>query len=82
MILVQIPTETSYWGSNISESDVERIADNLEHLIRSEFADAPFGIQFERTATPIRGGVHCDDGDFYAVWSVRDFIENNWHKAL
>lgn len=82
MILVQIPTEISYWGSNISESDVERIADNLEHLIRSEFSDAPFEIQFERTATPIRGGVHCDDGDFDAEESVRDFIQNNWDKAL
>ena len=55
MITVQLPTDPAYWscfwGSDYEEG-VARANDNLEAMIRSEFADAPFEIRFERTATP------------------------------
>jgi len=79
-ITVQLPTEPSYWGSEATESDVERILSNLESMISREFADSPYNISFERTASPTGSGIHgdceaaCDD--------VRVFIEENWIAAL
>ena len=79
-ITVQLPTEPSYWGSDATESDVERILSNLESMISREFADSPYNISFERTASPTGSGIHgdceaaCDD--------VRVFIEENWIAAL
>jgi hypothetical protein len=79
-ITVQLPTEPSYWGSDVTESDAARICDNLESMISREFADSPYNISFERTANPTGSGIHgdceaaCDD--------VRVFIEENWIAAL
>lgn len=79
-ITVQLPTEPSYWGSDATESDVERILSNLESMISREFSDSPYNISFERTASPTGSGIHgdceaaCDD--------VRVFIEENWIAAL
>ena len=79
-ITVQLPTEPSYWGSEATESDVERILSNLESMIAREFFSSPYNISFERTATPSGSGIHgdceaaCDD--------VRLFIEENWTAAL
>lgn len=79
-ITVQLPTEPSYWGGEATESDVERILSNLESMISREFADSPYNISFERTASPTGSGIHgdceaaCDD--------VRVFIEENWIAAL
>jgi len=79
-ITVQLPTEPSYWGSDVTESDVERILRNLESMISREFSDSPYNISFERTASPTGSGIHgdceaaCDD--------VRVFIEENWIAAL
>lgn len=80
MITVQLPTELSYWGSTATEADVTRILDNLEAMIRSEFADAPFELHFERTATPMPRGVIGDDDE--AVEAVFEFIATNWTNAL
>jgi hypothetical protein len=79
-ITVQLPTEVSYWGSEATESDVERILSNLETMIAREFSSSPYNISFERTATPIGSGV---DGDCEAACDdVRLFIEENWTAAL
>lgn len=80
MITVQLPTEPSYWGSFATEADVTRANDNLEAMIRSEFADAPFEIRFERTATPAPRGVLGHDEE--AVEAVFEFIATNWTNAL
>lgn len=80
MITVQLPTEISYWGDTANESDIERICDNMESMIRNEFSEAPFEIQFERTATPRGNGVHGDNAD--ACAEVYDWIQNNWVMAL
>ena len=79
-ITVQLPTEPSYWGSDVTDSDVERINCNLESMIAREFADSPYNISFERTATPSGSGV---DGDCEAACDdVRLFIQENWTAAL
>jgi hypothetical protein len=83
MITVQLPTEPSYWGCYCCsdyEEGVARANDNLEAMIRSEFADAPFKIRFERTATPEPRGVLGDDEE--AVEAVFEFIATNWTNAL
>ena len=54
-VLVQLPTEVSYWGSTATESDVARICGNLESLIRAEFS-ARLNLTFERTVYPCGGG--------------------------
>ena len=83
MITVQLPTDPAYWscfwGSDYEEG-VARANDNLEAMIRSEFADAPFEIRFERTATPAPRGVLGHDEE--AVEAVFEFIATNWTNAL
>jgi hypothetical protein len=80
IITVQLPTETSYWGSTATDADVTRALDNLEAMIRREFSDAPFEIAFERTRTPTGSGIHGDDADTVEI--IREFIETNWTAAL
>lgn len=78
-VLIQLPTEPSYWGSTATESDVSRILDNLQSMIRAQFAGY-FDITFERTANPRGGGVHSDDSD--AVELISEWISENWTAAL
>jgi hypothetical protein len=78
-VLVQLPTEPSYWGSEVTESDVSRICDNLESMIRSEFS-ARIDLSFERTQTPRDGGVHSIHED--SAQNVWNWIANNWTAAL
>lgn len=78
-VLIQLPTEISYWGSTATESDVSRILDNLQSMIRAEFAGY-FDLTFERTATPRGSGVHSDDS--YAVELISEWISDNWTAAL
>ena len=78
-VFIQIPTEVSYWGSTATESDVSRILDNLQSMIRAQFAGY-FDLTFERTANPRGGGVHSDDSD--AVELISEWISENWTAAL
>ena len=78
-VFIQLPTEVSYWGSDATESDVSRICDNLESLIRAEF-DARLDLTFERTANPRGGGVHSAHED--SAQEVWNWIANNWTAAL
>jgi hypothetical protein len=83
MITVQLPTDPTYWGcfwGSDSEQAIARANDNLEAMIRREFADAPFELTFERTATPFSRGVFGDDEE--AVEAVFEFIASNWTNAL
>lgn len=78
-ITVQLPTDPSYWGSTATTADVERILDNLESMIRSEFGDR-YELEFERTQTPEGSGVHSEnesDGK-----EIHSWIQNNWAAAL
>lgn len=78
-VLIQIPTEVSYWGSEVTESDVARICDNLESIIRAEFS-ARLNLTFERTISPRGGGVHSLHED--SAQDVWNWIANNWTAAL
>jgi len=78
-ILIQLPTEPSYWGSTATPADVERIIDRLEGMLRSEFGDR-YDLLFERRPQPEGSGVHCvHDGSAQEVW---EWIGNNWTAAL
>jgi len=76
---IQLPTEPSYWGSPSTPTDVVRILDNLESMIRSEFGDR-YDLVFERTQTPQGSGVHPDDGSDGE--EIYEWIQNNWGAAL
>ena len=78
-VLIQLPTEVSYWGSTATESDVSRICDNLESLIRAEFGER-LVLLFERTATPLGDGISSDHED--SAQEVWNWIANNWTAAL
>ena len=79
-VLIQLPTEPSYWGSTANETnDLPNILDRMESMIRAEFG-ARFDLTFERTQTPRGGGVHseCDE----TVETIHRWIEENWEAAL
>ena len=78
-VLIQLPTEVSYWGSEAAESDVARICDNLESIIRAEFS-ARLSLTFERTVSPRGGGVHSMHEE--SAQDVWNWIANNWTAAL
>ena len=78
-VLIQLPSDPSYWGSTATQADVSRILDNLQSMIRAEFAGY-FDLTFERTANPRGGGVHSDDSD--AVELISEWISENWTAAL
>ena len=78
-VLIQLPSDPSYWGSTATESDVSRICDNLQSMIRAQFAGY-FDLTFERTANPRGSGVHSDDSD--AVELISEWISENWTAAL
>ena len=78
-VLIQLPTDPSYWGSTATQADVSRICDNLQSMIRAQFAGY-FDLTFERTATPRGSGVHSDDSD--AVELISEWISDNWTAAL
>ena len=78
-VLIQLPTEVSYWGSTATESNVSRICDNLESLIRAEVGER-LVLNFERTATPLGDGISSDHED--SAQEVWNWIANNWTTAL
>jgi len=79
-ITVQLPTEISYWGDEATESDVTRILDNFEAMIKNEFRTATLEIRFERTPTPRGNGVHGDNEE--ACQDIFEWMQNNWVMAL
>lgn len=78
-VLIQLPTEPSYWGSSATSRDVSRICDNLEEMISSRFEEF-LEIRFDRVENPTGCGVHCDCDE--TVETVHRWIEENWEVAL
>lgn len=78
-VLIQLPTEPSYWGSSATPDDVDRILDSLESLVRSEF-ESRAEVEFERTPTPRSSGVHSQD--FSLAADVHAWIQDHWTAAL
>ena len=78
IITVQLPTETSYWGSTATEADVYRIIGNLEMMIRSQFPDVD--IDFQHMQEPRGRGIWGDDECL--MDSIHQFIQDNWTSAL
>jgi hypothetical protein len=78
IITVQLPTETSYWGSTATEADVYRIIGNLETMIRSQFPDVD--IDFQHMQEPRGRGIFGDDESL--MDSIYQFIQDNWTAAL
>lgn len=78
-VLIQLPTEPSYWGSSATPDDVDRILDSLESLVRSEF-ESRAEVEFERTSTPRSSGVHSQD--FSLAADVHAWIQDHWTAAL
>ena len=78
-VLIQLPSDPSYWGSTATQADVSRILDNLQSMIRAQFAGY-FDLTFERTATPRGSGVHSDDSD--AVELISEWISDHGTAAL
>ena len=78
-VLIQLSSDPSHWGSTATESDVSRICENLESLIRAEFG-ARLELTFERTQTPRGGGVHSIHED--SAQEVWNWISENWTAAL
>jgi len=77
-ITIQLPTETSYWGSTATEADVYRIIGNLEMMIRSQFPDVD--IDFQHIPEPRGRGIWGDDGSL--IDSIHQYIQDNWTAAL
>lgn len=78
-VTIQLPTEPSYWGSTATESDVVRILDNLESMIRGEF-EKRAELQFERTTAPRGNGVHSEDN--VLAGQIHWWISLYWTAAL
>jgi hypothetical protein len=78
-VLIQLPTEPRYWGSTATETDVSRICDNLESMIRAEFGERAI-LTFERTSNPHGQGITCAHDDTAQI--VWEWIANNWTAAL
>ena len=79
-VLIQLPSEPSYWGSTANETnDLPNILDRMESMIRAEFG-ARFDLTFERTQTPLGQGVHSDDED--SAQEIWNWISDNWTAAL
>ena len=78
-VTVQLPTETSYWPNDATESDVSRICDNLESMIRAQFGERLVLI-FERTDNVRGTGIHSAHED--SAREVWNWISDNWTAAL
>lgn len=78
-ITIQLPTETSYWGSNATEADVVRINDTLETMLRGEFGERA-DLTFERTSTPRGSGIHGDDSELCE--EIHEWLQERWTAAL
>jgi len=78
-VIIQLPTEPRYWGSTATPADVDRILENIEGMIWSEFGER-FRLLFMRVPETVGGGVHCiNEACAQEVW---EWIANNWTAAL
>lgn len=74
---VKISSEPSYYGSECTQQDADRIVESLGSLIRSEFP----GIQTEKYVDG-QGSSKTNGPDESLVEEINLWIENNWTAAL
>ena len=74
---VQISNEPSYYGSECTQDDADRITNNLDQMIQSEFP----GIQTEEYEDG-DGSSKTTGPDESVVEEINLWIENNWTAAL
>ena len=73
---VKISSEPSYYGSECTQQDADRIVESLGNLIRTEFP----GIQTEKYADG--HGSKTTGPDESVVEEINLWIEKNWTAAL
>lgn len=74
---VKISSEPSYYGSECTQQDADRIVESLGNLIRTEFPD----IQTEKYVDG-HGSSKTTGPDESVVEEINLWIENNWTAAL
>lgn len=74
---VKISSEPSYYGSECTQQDANRIVESLSNLIRTEFP----GIQTENYVDG-QGSSKTTGPDESVVEEINLWIENNWLAAL
>jgi hypothetical protein len=73
---VQISTDASYYGSDCTQADADRIASNIEKLVLTEFPGVTVIKESEI------GGRGVEGPDQETVDAISDWISNNWTSAL
>ena len=74
---VKISSEPSYYGTDCTQQDADRIVESLGNLIRTEFP----GIQIEKFVDG-QGSSKTTGPDESVVEEINLWIENNWTAAL
>jgi hypothetical protein len=74
---VRISNDPSYYGSECTQDEADRITNNLDQLIQSEFP----GIQTEEYEDG-QGSSKTTGPDESVVEEINLWIENNWTAAL
>ena len=74
---VQISSEPSYYGSECTQQDADRIVERLGNLIRTQFP----GIQTEKYVDG-QGSSKTTGPDESVVEEINLWIEKNWTAAL
>jgi len=78
-ILIELPTDPSYYGTDCDSELAMDICNSLERMIRSEF-DQQVQLSFEFTYSPRGSGIHGDNE--VLVESIHRWIQDNWTAAL
>lgn len=78
-VKIQLPTDPSAYGSGCTEDRVEEINSKIESYVRGEFGDRA-DLSFERTKTPRRNGITCEDEDL--ADEIYAWIQQYWTAAL
>jgi len=74
---VSITREPEYYGSECSDADADRIADDLEAMIESEFPG--IACVTYRDGQGSAGVIGPDDD---VCEEIREWIQDNWTKAI
>ena len=79
IVTVLLPFDLDYWGF-LSDANMTQFLDKLEVIISSEYAYAPFKIQFQRINKLKTVEVHGHDQE--VTDSIYWFFRKNWVRAL
>lgn len=75
---VIVPVDASYWGSNVTASHAEKIADRVSSLIQEKFPE--IAINHTNMIGVGESGITGPDSDTRDM--IRDWIDHNWTAAL